>query len=52
MSAPEVLMNNTIAASGLLSGFVCEDVIWGVDLNSSYQAILANMRSATNGWNF
>jgi len=37
---------------GLLSGFVCEAGIWPADLNASYQAMLANMRSATNGWNF
>jgi hypothetical protein len=36
----------------LLSGFVCEAGFWPADLNSSYQAMLANMRSATNGWNF
>jgi hypothetical protein len=26
--------------------------IYSADLNSSYQAMLANMRSATVGWNF
>lgn len=31
---------------------VCEVGIWPSDLNSTYQAMLANMRSATNGWNF
>ena len=39
-------------AQGLLSGFVCEAGIWPADLNSSYQAMLANMRSASVGWNF
>jgi len=38
--------------SPLTNGFVCEAGIWPADLNSSYQAMLANMRSATNGWNF
>ncbi len=37
---------------GLLAGFLCEMGIWPANLNSSYQAMLANMRSATNGWNF
>ena len=40
------------AGQRLLAGFVCEAGIWPADLNSSYQAMLANMRSATNGWNF
>ncbi len=53
MSAAEAVLNRaTTQTAGLTSGFVCEAGIWPADLNSSYQAMLANMRSATNGWNF
>jgi hypothetical protein len=53
MVSPEGLMNRvTTATQGILSGFVCEAGIWPADLNSSYQAMLANMRSAIYGWNF
>lgn len=45
-------MNFSTPTTGLLAGFECEMGIWPADLNSSYQAMLANMRSATNGWNF
>jgi hypothetical protein len=54
-SSGTVSLNGPITIPGnipLLSGFVCEAGIWPADLNSSYQAMLANMRSATNGWNF
>jgi hypothetical protein len=29
-----------------------DSTVWGSDLNSSYVNLLANMRSATVGWNF
>lgn len=41
-----------VGTAAVLAGFVCESGLWAADLNSSYQAMLANMRSATNGWNF
>jgi hypothetical protein len=52
LASNEVILNTTAHNAGLVSGFVCERGIWPADLNSSYQAMLANMRSATNGWNF
>lgn len=53
MSSTEGIAGRTNGLSPLLaSSFLCEAGIWPADLNSSYQAMLANMRSATNGWNF
>jgi|SRR5580704_3566977 hypothetical protein len=52
LTGPEYLMGRSSGAQALIAGFVCEAGIWPADLNSSYQAMLANMRSATNGWNF
>lgn len=46
------IMAQADPGSPILNGFVCEAGLWPADLNSSYQAMLANMRSATNGWNF
>ena len=51
-STEGIVGRNTGANPLLAGGFVCEDWIYPADLNSSYQAMLANMRSATNGWNF
>lgn len=48
----QAVMGNSNGTGGILAGFVCEAGIWPSDLNSSYQAMLANMRSTTNGWNF
>jgi hypothetical protein len=45
-----VMASSTNAA--ILSGFFCEGGIWGANLNSSAFTMLANMRSAINGWNF
>jgi hypothetical protein len=45
-------MGRNGGTQGLLAGFFCEGGLWPADLNASYQAMLANMRSATNGWNF
>lgn len=52
ISSNQYLMGRNGGTQGLLAGFVCEFGIWPTDLNSSYQAMLANMRSATNGWSF
>jgi hypothetical protein len=52
LSSNEYIMGRNTSTQGLLSGFLCEAGIWPADLNSSFQAMLANMRSATNGWNF
>ena len=46
------VMGHNGTTQGLLTGFVCEIGIWPSDQNANYQALLANMRSATNGWNF
>lgn len=47
------VMNNNTSSNPILAGnFFCEAGEWPADLNSSYQAMLANMRSASNGWNF
>jgi hypothetical protein len=45
-------MARSTGAGPMLGGFLCEMGLWPADLNASYQAMLANMRSATNGWNF
>jgi hypothetical protein len=52
LASNQYIMGRSTGVQGLLAGFVCEAGIWPADLNSSYQAMLANMRSATNGWNF
>jgi hypothetical protein len=52
LSGPEYFMGRSAGTLSMIAGFVCEAGIWPADLNSSYQAMLANMRSATNGWNF
>jgi hypothetical protein len=52
LASNEYVMGRSGGTQGLLAGLVCEDWIYPADLNSSYQAMLANMRSATNGWNF
>jgi hypothetical protein len=53
LSGAIIYMNLTaVGTTAILSGFVCEAGIWPSDLNSTYQAMLANMRSATYGWNF
>jgi len=52
LAGSQFLMGRSTGVQALLAGFVCEVGIWPADLNSSYQAMLANMRSATNGWNF
>jgi hypothetical protein len=52
LSGTERIMNSSAGSNGILAGFFCEAGIWAADLNSSYQAMLANMRSATVGWNF
>jgi hypothetical protein len=52
LASTVTLMNRSVLNQAILTGFVCEAGIWPADLNSSYQAMLANMRSATVGWNF
>jgi hypothetical protein len=52
LAAVASFMNRGSGGQAMLAGFVCEAGIWPADLNASYQAMLANMRSATNGWNF
>jgi|HubBroStandDraft_4_1064222.scaffolds.fasta_scaffold00027_5 hypothetical protein len=53
LSSTEEVMATGVAGSPILPGnFFCEAGIWPADLNASYQAILANMRSAVYGWNF
>ena len=52
LASNQYFMGRSTGVQGLLAGFVCEMGIWPSDLNSSYQAMLANMRSATVGWNF
>lgn len=52
LSGPVSVMGSVVVGNPIASGFVCEAGIWPADLNSSYQAMLANMRSAVNGWNF
>jgi hypothetical protein len=52
LSSTEGVAGRPAGTQGLLSGFVCEAGLWLADLNSSYQAMLANMRSASVGWNF
>jgi hypothetical protein len=52
LASNEYVMGRNGGTQGLLAGFFCEGGLWPADLNSSYQAMLANMRSATNGWNF
>lgn len=52
MASPENIMGRSTGAQGLLAGFVCESGIWPSDLNSTFVAMLANMRSSTVGWNF
>jgi hypothetical protein len=53
MASTEAIVGRSGGQGPILAGgFVCEAGIWPADLNSSYQAMLANMRSATNGWNF
>lgn len=39
-------------AQPMQAGIACEGGLWPSDQNANYQALLANMRSATNGWNF
>jgi len=51
LSSNEFAMNRSTAL-GLTSGFFCEGGIWPSDQNANYVALLANMRSATVGWNF
>jgi hypothetical protein len=51
-AAAATLMGRGGSTTPILSGFVCEAGLWPADLNSSYQAMLANMRSAIWGWNF
>jgi hypothetical protein len=46
------VINRATGSREMTNGFLCEAGIWPADLNSSYQAMLANMRSAANGWNF
>ena len=50
MSSNEFVMNN--GSAPILSGYFCEGGVWPADLGSSYTTMLANMRSATVGWNF
>jgi hypothetical protein len=52
LNAVVTVMNRSTGGRNMANGFFCEAGIWPADLNSSYQAMLANMRSATNGWNF
>ena len=52
MSSTQNVAGRATGTQGLLAGFVCEAGIWPSDLNSVYQSMLSNMRSATNGWNF
>lgn len=52
LSGPLSVMNSVAAGQPLTNGFMCEAGIWPADLNSSYQVMLANMRSAIYGWNF
>ncbi len=52
IAAAATLMATNGGTTVLKIGLECEAGIWPADLNSSYQAMLANMRSATNGWNF
>lgn len=52
-STEEVMAVGAGGGSPIQPGnFFCEAGIWPADLNSSYQAMLANMRSASVGWNF
>jgi hypothetical protein len=46
------VMNNNAGTFPFIAGLFCEGSLYPSDLNSSYQVMLANMRSATNGWNF
>jgi hypothetical protein len=52
LASNQYLMNRSAGDLGILTGYVCEMGIWPSDLNTSYVAMLANMRSATVGWNF
>lgn len=52
LSEQQTYMGLTVANTALLSGYVCESGLWPSDQNSNYIALLANMRSATVGWNF
>lgn len=40
------------AGTPILSGFACEETVWGSAQTANYVNLLANMRSATYGWNF
>jgi hypothetical protein len=46
------LVGRTGGGQGLTAGLLCEAGLWPADLNASYQAELANARSAIYGWNF